>query len=57
MYEINGIKLYWQSDWCGYEVGYPEIDVVGLYTDGDGNDYYIDVENVIILERINYDDN
>lgn len=24
--------LHWQSDWDGEEVGYPELDVVGLYT-------------------------
>lgn len=42
-------NLVWQSDWNGYEVGYPEVDVVGLYSasepsewDGRIYNYYID---------------
>lgn len=26
------IDLHWQSDWNGDEVGFPEVDVVGLYS-------------------------
>ena len=24
-------NLFWSSDWNGYEVGYPESEVIGLY--------------------------
>lgn len=34
----------WQSDWNGYEVGYPLIDVVGFYASENGY-FYIDMSN------------
>lgn len=48
-------NLLWQSDWNGYEVGYPEVPVVGLYTHynedtGDQIGLYIDIENQRILD-------
>lgn len=44
-------NLHWQSDWNGYEVGYPEIPVVGLYTsDALGADFYIDTETMRVIE-------
>jgi len=43
--------LHWQSDWNGYEVGYPEIPVVGLYTSHKlGLDLYINTETGEVLE-------
>ena len=29
---IELTDLAWSSDWNGYEVGYPESEVVGLYS-------------------------
>ena len=29
-FPIN-LDLHWSSDWNGYEVGFPEANVVGLY--------------------------
>lgn len=39
----------WQSDWNGDEVGYDNVDVVGLYS-VDDRDAYIDIINGVILE-------
>lgn len=54
--EFNGevLTFGWSSDWNGYEVGYPEILVVGLYVSGNLN-VYINTENNEILEHW-YDD-
>lgn len=55
-------NLRWSSDWNGYEVGYDDIDVVGLYSftldsdwiDSDYSDkevnMYINTENGEVLE-------
>lgn len=49
---IDYTKLHWQSDWNGYEVGYPEVLVVGLYSDPESNkSMYIDIEEGLILEE------
>lgn len=50
--KVNYTVLCWNSDWNGYEVGFPEVCVVGLYSDLDGNDYYINTENGVVLEVI-----
>lgn len=44
--------LHWWSDWNGYEVGYPEISIVGLYAMklNPKVSFYIDMENGRILE-------
>ena len=45
--------LAWSSDWNGDEVGYPESDVVGLYSQerGDGCYYfYIDMDTNKVLD-------
>jgi hypothetical protein len=45
-------ELIWSSDWNGDEVGYPEVEVVGLYS-LKAYPYiymYIDTENNRILE-------
>lgn len=61
MYEVGDQvaywELHWQSDWNGYEVGYPEIDIVGFYTIPETEtNLYVDVETAIILEIWEYDD-
>lgn len=46
-------NLYWSSDWNGYEVGFPDSEVVGLYSqDRDDGRYsfYIDFERDEILD-------
>ena len=56
MLEIGSIvnyaaDLHWSSDWNGYEVGYPEISVVGLYTDKkEPYAYYINTETGEVLD-------
>jgi hypothetical protein len=43
--------LLWQSDWNGFEIGYEEVAVVGLYQLVNTELYfYIDMENQKILE-------
>ena len=43
--------LHWWSDWNGYEVGFPECNVVGLYhSEKLDCDFYIDVETNEILQ-------
>lgn len=46
--------LIWQSDWNGDEVGFDDVEVVGLYSNqrSDGKEYYyyIDMEKMIILD-------
>lgn len=45
--------LAWSSDWNGDEVGYPESDVVGLYSQerDDGCYYfYIDMDTNKVLD-------
>ena len=54
---VNLTGLMWQSDWNGYEVGFPEVSVVGLYTSPALNcDMYIDMENMCILQIFMNDD-
>ena len=49
---VDYTQLHWQSDWNGYEVGYPEVLVVGLYSDPKSNkSMYIDIENSLVLEE------
>lgn len=46
-------NLGWQSDWNGDEVGYPEVGVVGLYSqerDDGSYSFYIDVETGKVLD-------
>lgn len=45
--------LVWSSDWNGDEVGYPESEIVGLYSQerDDGTySFYIDMEANKVLE-------
>jgi len=49
--------LYWQSDWNGDEVGYPEILVVGLYTATHLQcDLYVNAETGDVLEVIPHEE-
>ena len=49
--ELN--DLAWSSEWAGYGVGYPESEIVCLYTqerdDGSYN-FYIDTETYEVLD-------
>lgn len=50
---IELTNLYWSSDWKGDEVGFPESEVVGLYSQGrdDGSySFYIDFETLKVLD-------
>lgn len=50
---IELINLAWSSDWNGDEVGYPEVGVVGLYSqerDDGSYSFYIDVETGKVLD-------
>lgn len=50
-------ELYWQSDWNGHEVGYPDSEIVGLYQVSDTQLYmYIDMETTEVLEYWNGDE-
>jgi hypothetical protein len=43
--------LIWQSDWNGYEVGYEDVEVVGLYGLKHSDvHFYIDMDTLKILE-------
>lgn len=48
-------KWHWYSDWNGDEVGYDELNVVGLYGIAENVMAYIDTETGHILEHW-YDD-
>lgn len=41
--------INWDSDWKGYEIGYPEILEIGLYS-YQGMYMYINMETLQILE-------
>lgn len=48
---INFQDLGWSSDWNGDEVGYDDVDVVGLYMlNGTDYGFYINMETMQILE-------
>ena len=50
---ITLTNLAWSSDWNGDEVGYPEVGVVGLYSQerDDGTySFYIDMETYVVLD-------
>ena len=53
---VDYSKLYWSSDWCGEELGYEDISVVGLYLDPTEEEvyYYIDIEKGRVLEIIDF---
>ena len=50
---IELTDLAWSSDWNGDEVGYPEVGVVGLYSQerDDGiYSFYLDMETDRVLD-------
>lgn len=50
---INLDNLFWSSDWNGYELGYPESEVVGLYwhvRDDGRYSFYIDIDTNEVLD-------
>ena len=48
---IDYTKDRWSSDWNGYEVGFDEVEVVGLYSVPDSSiSYYVNVENGYVLD-------
>lgn len=50
---IELIDLAWSSDWNGDEVGYPESEIVGLYSqerDDGSYSFYIDMETYEVLD-------
>lgn len=50
-------NLIWQSDWNGYEVGFDDTGVVGLYTSHElCCDVYIDAEDGTILQVMTHDE-
>lgn len=50
---IELTDLVWSSDWNGYEVGYPESEVVGLYLQERDDGVYsfcLDMETYKVLD-------
>ena len=48
---VDYIKDNWSSDWNGYEVGFDDVNVVGLYSIPDSTiSYYVDTENGYVLD-------
>jgi hypothetical protein len=49
--------LIWSSDWCGEEVGYDHIEIVGLYLTRETEiQLYIDMDTLEILEAWSFDE-
>ena len=47
----------WSSDWNGDEVGYDDVNVVGLYSVPDSTiSYYVDTENGYVLDAWAFDE-
>ena len=48
---IDYTKYHWSSDWNGDEVGFDDVNVVGLYFIPDSSiSYYVDTENGYVLD-------
>ena len=48
---VDYIKDHWSSDWNGDEVGFVDVNVVGLYSVPDSSiSYYVDTENGYVLD-------
>ena len=50
---IELTNLAWQSDWNGYEVGYPDSEGAGLYSqerDDGSYSFYVDMETDKVLD-------
>ena len=48
---VDYTKDHWRSDWNGDEVGFDDVNVVGLYSVPDSTiSYYVDTENGYVLD-------
>ena len=48
---VDYMKDRWSSDWIGHEVGFDDVNVVGLYSVPDSPiSYYVDAENGFVLD-------
>ena len=48
---VDYIKDHWSSDWNGDDVGFDDVNVVGLYSIPDTTiSYYVDTENGCVLD-------
>lgn len=48
---VDYTKDHWSSDWNGDEVGFDDVNVVGLYSVPDSPiSYYVDTENGYVLD-------
>lgn len=49
---LLNLECKWESDWNGYEVGYPNVKVVGLYRLNMNPDiyFYMDMETLKVLD-------
>ena len=48
---VDYTKDHWSSDWNGDEVGFDDVNVVGLYFIPDSSiSYYVDTENGYVLD-------
>lgn len=48
---VNYTEHRWSSDWNGDEVGFDDVDVVGLYSVPNSViSYYVDTENGCVLD-------
>lgn len=49
-------NLHWQSDWNGYELGFPDVHCVGLYFSIELNSlFYINYEDSKVLAIMSLD--
>lgn len=49
--------LRWQSDWDGEDIGYEDINVVGVYTSQEHSVFvYINVEEGLVIDVVPFDD-
>ena len=48
---VDFTKHHWSSDWNGDEVGFDDVDIVGLYSLPDLKiSYYVNVKNGCVLD-------
>ena len=48
---VDYTEDHWWSDWNGDEVGFDNVNVVGLYSVPDSTiSYYVDIENGYVLD-------
>lgn len=48
---VDFTKHVWSSNWIGYEVGFDDVESVGLYTFPDSKIlYYVNIQNGCVLD-------